>query len=92
MLHIPWLLTSNNIENVPDPVRNRFQVIEILDVTTEQLQQFAVKDVVDFGLSEAVLMTVDQAPVVTGQRMRSRDCRADACETAEMLEGRPRLQ
>ncbi len=33
-------------------------------------------------------MAVDQASVVTGQRTSSRDCRADACERAEMLEGR----
>jgi|GEM_PF-5078575 len=87
MSHISWVLTSNKVENVSEPVRTRCQVIEIPDVTTEQLQEFAVKKGADCGLSEAaveaVLMAVDQAPVVTGraasfavteQRLRNSVC------------------
>jgi hypothetical protein len=95
MSHISWVLTSNNVENLSEPVRNRCQVIEIPDVTTEQLQEFAVKKGVDFGLSEAaveaVMMAVDQAPIVTGRRLSLRDV-VRMLERAEMMEGRPRLQ
>jgi hypothetical protein len=95
MSHISWVLTSNNVENVSEPVRNRCQVIEIPGVTTEQLQEFAVRKGVDFGLSEAaveaVVMAADQAPMVTGRRLSLRDV-VRMLERAEMLEGRPRLQ
>lgn len=95
MSHISWVLTSNNVENVSAPVRNRCQVIEIPDVTTEQLQEFAVRKGEAFGLSEeaveAVVMAVDQAPVVTGRRLSLRDV-VRMLERAEMMEGRPRLQ
>jgi hypothetical protein len=40
---ISWVLTSNSAENVPETVRSRWQVIEIPDLKTEQLQEFAVK-------------------------------------------------
>ena len=43
MSHVSWVLTSNCIEDVPEPVRNRCQVIEIPDVTSGQLQAFARK-------------------------------------------------
>jgi len=95
MSHISWMLTSSKVENVSEPVRTRCQVIEIPDVTTEQLQEFAVKKGADCGLSEAaveaVLMAVDQAPVVTGRRLSLRDV-VRMLERAEMMEGRPRLQ
>lgn len=77
MSHVSWVLTSNNVENVSEPVRNRCQVIEIPDVTTEQLQEFAVKKGADFGLSEtaveAVVMAVDQASVIAARRLSLRD-------------------
>ncbi|MGJ8596041.1 AAA family ATPase [Sulfitobacter sp.] len=95
MSHISWVLTSNSAENVPETVRSRCQMIEIPDLKTEQLQEFAVKKGLDFGLSEAaveaVLMAVDQAPLITGQRLSLRDV-VRMLERAEMLEGRPRLQ
>lgn len=95
MSHISWVLTSNNVENVSEPVRNRCQVIEIPDVTTEQLQEFAIMKGAGFSLSEAsieaVVLAVDQAPVVTGRRLSLRDV-VRMLERAEMMEGRPRLQ
>lgn len=95
MSHISWVLTSNTIENVPEPVRNRCQVIEIPDVTTAQLQEFALKKGVLLELSEAaveaVVIAIAQAPVVTGRRLSLRDV-VRMLERAEMLEGRPRLQ
>lgn len=95
MSHISWVLTSNNVENVSEPVRNRCQVIEIPDVTTEQLQEFAIKKGVNLALSsaavEAVIMAIAQAPVVTGRRLSLRDA-VRMLERAEMLEGRPQLQ
>lgn len=95
MSHISWVLTSNNVENVPEPLRSRCQVIEIPDVTTEQLQEFAKKRGLQLNLSEAateaVVLAVSQAPVVTGRRLSLRDV-VRMLERAEMLEGRPQLQ
>ena len=95
MSHISWVLTSNTIKNVPETVQNRCQVIEIPDMTTEQLQEFAIKKGVNHALSEAavgaVVMAITQSPVVTGQRLSLRDA-VRILERAEMLEGRPRLQ
>jgi len=95
MSHISWVLTSNTVENVPEPVRNRCLVIEIPDLTIEQLEAFAVKNGRAIGLSEAaiesVVMAISQAPVVTGRRLSLRDV-VRMLERAEMLEGRPRLQ
>lgn len=95
MSHISWILTSNNVENVSEPVRNRCQVIGIPDVTTAQLQDFALKKGRGLELSEAALdaivTVIDQAPTVTRRRLSLRDV-VRMLERAEMLEGRPRLQ
>jgi len=95
MSHISWILTSNNVENVSEPVRNRCQVIGIPDVTTAQLQDFALKKGRGLELSEpaldAIVMVIDQAPTVTRRRLSLRDV-VRMLERAEMLEGRPRLQ
>ena len=44
MSPISWVLTSNNINNVPAPVRNCCQVIKILDLSNQQLQCVARKE------------------------------------------------
>ena len=94
MSHISWVLTSNTIENVPEPVRNRCQVIEIPDLTAEQLQGFVTKKGAEIGLSdaavEAVVMAIARAPAVTKRRLSLRDA-VRMLERAEMLEGRPRI-
>ena len=95
MSHISWILTSNNVENVPEPVRNRCQLIEIPELSRDQLQDFAFKKGGELGLSEAaldsVVMAIDQALVVTGRRLSLRDV-VRMLERAEVLDGRPRLQ
>jgi hypothetical protein len=95
MSHISWVLTSNNVDNVPDPLRSRCQVIEIPDVTIAQLQEFAFKRGLQLNLSEAaveaVVLAVGQAPAVTGRRLSLRDV-VRMLERAEILEGLPRLQ
>ena len=95
MSHVSWVLTSNCIEDVPEPVRNRCQVIEIPDVTSGQLQAFARKKGAEASLSEdsvaAVLMTIALAPGVIGRLLSLRDV-VQTLERAEVLEGRPRLQ
>ena len=95
MSHISWVLTSNTIGNVPEPVRSRCQIVEIPDVTTQQLQDFAIRKGAHLGLSvagvDAVVMAIAQAPHVTGRRFCLRDAMR-MLERAEMLEGRPRLQ
>ncbi len=95
MSHISWILTSNTVKNVPEPVRNRCQVIEIQDLTTKQLQDFAIKNGVELGLSaaslEAVEMAIAKAPVKTGRRLSLRDA-TRMLERAEMLQERPQIQ
>lgn len=94
MSHISWVLTSNTISSVSETVRSRCQIIEIPDVTNEQLQDFALKKGLKLGLSEAavgaVVATIVQAPNVTGRRLSLRDA-VRMLERAEMLERRPRL-
>lgn len=95
MSHISWVLTSNDVGNVSEPVRSRCQVVEIPDVTMEQLQEFALRKGEAFGLSEAavdaVFVAIAQESDVTGRRQSLRDI-VRMLERAEMLEGRPRLQ
>lgn len=95
MSHISWVLTSNNIKNVPEPVRNRCHVIEIPDLNADQLHSFARRRGPKIGLSdsslEAVVMAINQAPIVTGRCLSLRDV-VRMLELAEMLEGWPRLQ
>ena len=95
MLHVSWVLTSNTIENVPEPVRNRCQVIEIPDLTLEQLQTFACKEGAKAQLSQdslvAVSATISLAPKVTGRRLSLRDV-VRMLERAEVMELRPTLQ
>lgn len=95
MSHISWVMTSNTISAVPEPLRNRCQTIEIPDVTTEQLQSFAAKKAGAAGLSEdalaAVVEAIAQVPLLTGRRLSLRDV-VRMLERAEALEGRPRLQ
>ncbi|MDE0983239.1 MAG: AAA family ATPase [Yoonia sp.] len=93
MSHISWVLTSNDIENVPEPVRSRCQVIEIPDVTVEHLHWFARSKGAKLGLSvdsiEAIVMAITQAPVVTKRRQSLRDVMR-LLDRAEVLEGRPK--
>ena len=85
-------LTSNVISNVSEPVRSRCQVIEIPDITIDQLHSFARKRGIKLGLSEAsvgaAVMAASQAPEVTGRRQSLRDV-VRMLERAEVLEGRP---
>ncbi len=95
MSHISWILTSNVIKNVTEPVRSRCQVIELPDVTIEQLQNFAQNKGAATGLSdcsvEAVVEAIVRAPMATGRRQSLRDV-VRMLERAEVLEGRPPLQ
>ncbi|PVA07132.1 AAA family ATPase [Thalassorhabdomicrobium marinisediminis] len=94
MSHISWVLTSNVIENVPETLRSRCQIIEIPDLTTEQLQSFAYKKGSTMGLSkasvEAVAMAIALAPKVTKRRQSLRDV-LRMLERAQNMDGGPRL-
>jgi hypothetical protein len=95
MSHISWVLTSNTIADVPEPVRSRCQVIEVPDLTVGDLQGFARKRGATLGLTEAsveaIVEAVEQAPLVTKRRQSLRDV-IRMLDRAEVLEGRPRLQ
>jgi hypothetical protein len=95
MSHIIWVLTANDVSRVPEPLRSRCQVIEIPDITSEQLQAFAMKRGDKMGLSpesvDAIVTAIIQAPIVAGRRISLRDV-VRMLERAEMLEGRPRVQ
>ena len=95
MSHLSWVLTSNTIENVPEPVRNRCQVIEIPDLTLDQLQTFASKEGAKARLSqdslEAVVAAIILAPGVAGRRLSLRDV-VRMLERAEVMEEKPLLQ
>ena len=94
MSHISWVLTSNNINNVPAPVRNRCQVFKIPDLLIQHLQCVARKTEKKLGLSEdaveAVVIVMIKAAIVTQRRMSLRDV-SQMLGRAEMLKGRPRL-
>lgn len=77
MSHISWVLTSNTLWKVPEPVRSRCQVIEIPDITDEQLMEFARRQCMSAGIGEdameAVLEAIQQASRVSGHRISLRD-------------------
>lgn len=95
MSHISWVLTSNTLWKVPEPVRSRCQLIEIPDITDEQLIEFARRQCANAGIGEdameAVLEAIQQAPRLSGRRISLRDF-VRMVERAEVLEGRPRVQ
>lgn len=95
MSHILWLLTANKVSLIPETLRSRCEIIEIPDITTEQLQTFATARGGKLGLSDeavaAVVEVIGTAPAVIGRRMSLRDV-VRMLERAEMLERRPRAQ
>ena len=94
MSHLSWILTSNDVHLVSEPVRSRCEVIDIPDVTIAQMQSFATKQAAKIGLSagslDAVLEAIARAPELIGRRMSFRDV-LRMLARAEMLQGRPSL-
>ena len=92
MSHISWLFTANNLDTVPEPFLSRCQIVEVQEITSQQLHDFAVRRGTEMGLSqealEAVCEALGRAPQVTGRRMSLRDV-VRMLERAETLEGRP---
>jgi len=95
MSHILWVITANTIDDVPETLRSRCQVIQLSDITLEQMLDFARVQGQKMDLSEAaiaaVLDTIKAAPGVLKRRLSLRDV-ARFLETAEALQMQPRLQ
>ncbi len=95
MSHISWILTSNTVSNIADPIRSRCQIIEVPDLTQRQLHDFTDRQARRLGLTwasrEAALAALEQAPVVIRRRVSLRDANR-ILDRAVVLEGRPVLQ
>lgn len=61
MSHILWLLTANRVSLVPETLRSRCEIIEIPDITTEQLQTFATMRGGKLGLSDEAVAAVSRS-------------------------------
>jgi hypothetical protein len=94
MSHLSWILTANDVARVPEPLRNRCQIVNIPDIAEDQLHDFAERHARRAGLStpsiDAILEALAKAPYLTGRRQSLRDV-IRLCERAEVLQTRPRL-
>lgn len=92
MSRISWILTSNYLERVDEPVRSRCQVIELRTVSEEELVNFARQRGLRMGLSdlsnEVVAEVIPKAARQTGRRLSLRDV-GRLLERAQALEQRP---
>lgn len=95
MSRILWIMTANQVERAPEPVRSRCQIIRLSDITPEQMADFAILEGKRLGLSEAgiaaVVDAIGIAPRLLGRRLSLRDV-IRMLERGEALEARPRLQ
>ncbi|MCL7466743.1 AAA family ATPase [Phaeovulum sp. NW3] len=95
MSHILWVMTANDVDRAPEPVRSRCQVIQLPDITPAQIADFAMAEGRRMGLSEAgiaaVLDTIEAAPRILKRRLSLRDV-IRMLAVGEALETRPRLQ
>ncbi|MDG3042415.1 AAA family ATPase [Roseicyclus marinus] len=93
MSRISWVMTSNTTQTIPQAVLSRCAIIDLPDVTLEQLVTFARREAEEKGLSEAsvdaLLMTIEEAYRLHG-RVSLRDVNR-MLERAQVLENRPTL-
>jgi ATP-dependent Lon protease len=52
MSHISWIVTANDVSRVPEPLVNRYSVINFPEITCEQLQGFARIQARRMGLTQ----------------------------------------
>ncbi|MBY6202818.1 AAA family ATPase [Maritalea mobilis] len=94
MSRISWVLTSNQTATIEPAVLNRCQVIELPDVTADDLVRFARRQGGTMGLGEAAIDAVVDAilrgPKITHRRFSLRDA-LRLLERAETLQHKPIL-
>jgi len=77
MSHFSWLFTANQLDSLPEPFLSRCQIVEVQDITSAQLHDFALRRGKEMMLSqealEAVCEALEKAPLMTGRRMSLRD-------------------
>ena len=61
MSHLSWVLTANDIGLVPEPLRNRCEIVQLCDLSVEELSGFAERQAVRLGLPVAASDAVRQA-------------------------------
>lgn len=95
MSYISWMLTANQTATIAPAVLNRCQVIELPDVTTDDLVGFARRQGLKMGLSDAAIDAVAEALLRGPKAARRRFSLRDALrllERAETLQHKPMLQ
>ena len=73
MGHVSWVLTANDIGLVSEPVRSRCEIIQLDDLTVEELSGFAERQATRLGLPVAAADAIRQAierTATTGCRQR----------------------
>ena len=92
---VSWILTSNDPSKISEPVRSRCQLIQVDDLTQQELRACADRQARRLSLTpaarEAALEALERAPRVTGRRTSLRDV-SRILDRAVILEGRPVLQ
>lgn len=94
MSRISWILTSNYVERVEEPLRSRCQIIELQAISEEELVNFARQRGQSMGLSEVsnevVAEVIPKAARQTGRPLSLRDV-GRLLERAQALEQQPML-
>ena len=73
MSHLSWVLTANDVGLVPEPVRSRCEILQLGDLSVEELSGFAARQATRLGLPAAAADAVRQAierTTMTGCRQR----------------------
>lgn len=93
MSWVNWVMTANGREGLPEPLQSRCIVLDLPDLTTEQLSVFALKEGRRRGLPEpalAALLDVFEGDVVANTRLNLRIV-SRMLDRAESLAQQPML-
>ena len=61
MSHLSWVLTANDVGLVPEPVRSRCEIVQLGDLSVEELSGFAERQATRLGLPVVAADAVRQA-------------------------------
>lgn len=91
---ISWILTSNNLDRVPEPLRTRCTIVKCKDLTSADLRTAGARLADEMGLSpaaqDAALETIERLPGALQRPVDLRDVRR-IIDRAQALETRPTL-
>lgn len=94
MSRISWIMTSNTTDTIPEAVLTRAQLIELPDITLDDLIGFARRRGEEMGLGEtaieATIEALERGPAVTRRRFSLRDVNR-LLARADVLENKPIL-